>query len=222
MEAHMSDLMTIYERLQNHYRMDGWWPAQTPFEVAVGAFLTQNTNWNNVEKALANLRAASALEIRTLAEIPLPQLEHLIRPSGFFRQKAQRLQHFCRYVRDNHAGSLDNLLQRDLDETRSELLALIGIGPETADSILLYAGQRPSFVVDSYTRRFLGRLGILTGTEKYADIRALFMAEVKQDVPLYQHYHALIVTHCKERCRKSPWCETCLFTDICEYADQVA
>jgi endonuclease-3 related protein len=215
-------IMQIYQRLCQGYHLDTWWPAQTPFEVAVGAFLTQNTNWNNVEKALANLREAKALDLNILAQMPVAQLEQLIRPSGFFRQKAQRLQHFCRYVLDHHAGSLERLLQRDLDETRSVLLALSGIGPETADSILLYAGQRPSFVVDSYTRRFLGRLGILTGTEKYADIRALFMAEVKQEVSLYQHYHALIVTHCKEHCRKSPRCETCLFTDICDYAGQVA
>lgn len=215
-------IMEIYQRLCQGYSLANWWPAQGPFEVAVGAFLTQNTNWNNVEKALANLKAADALDLRILADMPLPQLEQLIRPSGFFRQKAQRLQYFCRYVLDHHAGSLDKLLQRDLDATRKELLALSGIGPETADSILLYAGQRPSFVIDSYTRRFLGRMGVLTGAESYDDIRARFMGEVKKEVPLYQHYHALIVTHCKERCRKTPLCSTCLFVDICEYAGQAA
>lgn len=214
--------MEVYQRLSQGYLLDNWWPAQSPFEIAVGAFLTQNTNWNNVEKALSNLKNAEALELRLLAEMPPAQLEELIRPSGFFRQKAQRLQHFCRYVLDHHAGSLENLLQRDLDETRDELLALCGIGPETADSILLYAGRRPSFVIDSYTRRLFGRLGLISGGEKYADIRALFMADVKKDVPLYQHYHALIVTHCKERCRKSPLCAACFFSDICDYAGQVA
>jgi len=215
-------IIELYQRLCQGYHLDTWWPAQSPFEVAVGAFLTQNTNWNNVEKALANLKEAEALDLRLLAEMPLPQLEQLIRPSGFFRQKAQRLQYFCCYVRDHHAGSLENLLMGDLNQARSELLALAGIGLETADSILLYAGGRPSFVIDSYTRRFLGRLGVLTGAEKYDDIRALFMAEVKQDVPLYQHYHALIVTHCKERCRKTPLCSGCFFEDICDYATQVA
>jgi endonuclease III related protein len=215
-------IMEVYQRLSQGYPLDNWWPAETPFEVAVGAFLTQNTNWNNVEKALVNLKEAEVLDLRMLAEMPLPQLEQLIRPSGFFRQKAQRLQHFCRYVLDHHTGSIERLLQRDLEETRSELLALSGIGPETADSILLYAGQRPSFVIDSYTRRFFGRLGMLRGTENYDVIRALFMAEVKKDVPLYQHYHALIVTHCKECCRKSPLCHACFFSDICDYADQVA
>src|SRR6056297_531822 len=214
-------IMEVYQRLCQGYHLDNWWPAQSPFEVAVGAFMTQNTNWNNVEKALANLKEAEALDLHVLAQMPLAQLEQLIRPSGFFRQKAQRLQYFCCYVQDHHAGSFENLLTGDLNEIRSELLALVGIGSETADSILLYAGGHPSFVVDSYTRRFLGRLGLLTGTEKYDDIRILFMTEVKQEVPLYQHYHALIVTHCKERCRKAPLCRSCLFKDICDYADQV-
>ncbi|MBW6508725.1 MAG: endonuclease III domain-containing protein [Desulfuromonadales bacterium] len=218
----MPTILEIYRHLCQGYCLDNWWPAQSPFEVAVGAFLTQNTNWNNVEKALANLKQVEALDLRLLADMPLVQLEQLIRPSGFFRQKAQRLQHFCRYVLDQHGGSLEDLLQRDLEQTRNELLALSGIGPETADSILLYAGRRPSFVVDSYTRRFLGRLGLLTGRESYDDIRTLFMAGVNQEVSLYQHYHALIVTHCKECCRKTPLCSTCLFADICDYASQVA
>ncbi|MFO7811451.1 MAG: endonuclease III domain-containing protein [Pelovirga sp.] len=218
----MPTIMEVYQRLCRGYCLSNWWPAQSPFEVVVGAFLTQNTNWNNVEKALANLKAAKALDLQLLAAMPLEQLEQLIRPSGFFRQKAQRLQYFCCYVLDQHGGSLENLLLLELDEARNELLALTGIGPETADSILLYAGRRPSFVVDSYTRRFLGRLGLLTGKESYDDIRTLFMAGVNQEVPLYQHYHALIVTHCKERCRKSPLCSACLFKDICHYATQVA
>ena len=213
----MPTIIEVYQRLCQGYRLDNWWPAQGPFEVAVGAFLTQNTNWNNVEKALANLKDAEALDLRLVAEMPLPQLEQLIRPSGFFRQKAQRLQHFCRHLLHQHDGSLDRLLQQELDVARSELLSLSGIGPETADSILLYAGNRPSFVVDSYTRRFFGRLGLLHGAERYDNIRALFMAEVNKDVGLYQHYHALIVTHCKERCRKSPLCCHCLFADICHY-----
>lgn len=218
----MLKIMEVYQQLRQGYALDNWWPAQSPFEVAVGAFLTQNTNWNNVEKALANLKEAEALDLRLLADMPLEQLEQLIRPSGFFRQKAKRLQHFCRYVLDQHGGSLEALLQGELNDARNELLALAGIGQETADSILLYAGQRPSFVVDSYTRRFFGRLGLLTGGENYDDIRALFMAGVNQEVPLYQHYHALIVTHCKERCRKTPLCSACLFKDICDYAVQVA
>ncbi|MFO7766695.1 MAG: endonuclease III domain-containing protein [Pelovirga sp.] len=210
-------IMQVYQRLCQGYCVDNWWPAQSPFEVAVGAFLTQNTNWNNVEKALANLQKAEALDLRLVAEMPLSDLEQLIRPSGFFRQKAQRLQCFCRHLLQQHDGSLDRLLQQDLAVARRELLSLAGIGSETADSILLYAGHHPSFVVDSYTRRFFGRLGLLHGSESYDNIRALFMTQVQQDVPLYQHYHALIVTHCKEYCRKSPLCSDCLFADICHY-----
>ncbi len=213
----MPTIIEVYQRLCQGYSLDNWWPAQGSFEVAVGAFLTQNTNWNNVEKALANLKKVEALDLSMVAQMPLPQLEELIRPSGFFRQKAQRLQHFCRHLMHRHGGSLDRLLQQELSVARCELLSLSGIGPETADSILLYAGNHPSFVVDSYTRRFFGRLGLLRGTESYETIRTLFMAEINKDVTLYQHYHALIVTHCKERCRKSPLCCRCLFADICHY-----
>lgn len=218
----MNRLMLIYQRLQHQYSLDRWWPADGPFEVAVGAFLTQNTNWNNVEKALANLRTAAALDLSVLAGMPLPEVEELIRPSGFFRQKAQHLQYFCHYLQQHHDGSLETLMHQDLDDARNELLALAGIGPETADSILLYAGGCPSFVVDNYTRRLFGRLGILVGTENYEQIRTLFMAGIPAKVSLYQHYHALIVTHCKERCRKTPLCATCLCADICNYADQMA
>lgn len=213
----MVTITEVYERLCQGYPLDTWWPAESPLEVAVGAFLTQNTNWNNVEKALNNLKRAETLNLHRMAQIPLDELQELIRPSGFFRQKAQRLQHFCRHLLHRHEGSLERLLKEDLDDARRELLSLSGIGAETADSILLYAGYRPSFVVDSYTRRFLGRLGLLQGSESYDSIRTLFMTNLEKDVTLYQRYHALIVTHCKERCRKSPRCCDCLFADICHY-----
>lgn len=221
-EVSMPDLMTIYQGLRENYPMDGWWPAETPFEVVVGAFLTQNTNWTNVEKALANLRKVRALNLSVLAQIPCEELEQLIRPSGFYRQKAARLQNFCRYLLAEHDGTLEKLLQQRLDIARGQLLAQPGIGHETADSILLYAGDRPSFVIDSYTRRLFGRIGILTGGEKYDEIRQIFMAEIPEDVALYKDYHALIVTHCKNVCRKSPRCPQCFFANICGYADKVA
>lgn len=218
----MPDLMTIYQRLRQNYPMEGWWPAETPFEIVVGAFLTQNTNWNNVEKALDNLRDAKALDMIALARIPRDDLQQLIRPSGFFRQKAARLQNFCRYLLAEHDGALEKLLQQRLDVTRGQLLAQPGIGHETADSILLYAGNRPSFVIDSYTRRLFGRLGVLSGGEKYDEIRQLFMAQIPEDVALYKNYHALIVTHCKELCRKSPRCSQCFCANICGYADKAS
>ena len=211
----MSNLLDIYQRLFDHYGNRHWWPADTPFEVVIGAILTQNTNWNNVEKAMTNLRQADALSSDAVLKLEREKLEQLIRPSGFFRQKAERLQLFCHYLQEHHQGSLDHLLDQELNLVRNELLRLKGIGPETADSILLYAGQRASFVVDAYTHRLFQRLGILAGTEKYAFVRDLFMSTLPEDIQLYNEYHALIVIHCKDFCRKKPLCHNCPCADIC-------
>jgi len=211
----MSNLLDIYQRLFDHYGTRNWWPAESPFEVVVGAILTQNTNWNNVEKAIANLRQADALTIDAILNLDLETLEQLIRPSGYFRQKAERLQLFCRYLHEHHHGSLERLFDQELNLVRDELLRLKGIGPETADSILLYAGHRPSFVVDAYTNRLFGRLGLLTGKEKYTSVRDLFMSQLPKDIQLYNEYHALIVIHCKDFCRKKPLCQHCPCADIC-------
>ncbi|MCW8892529.1 MAG: endonuclease III domain-containing protein [Deltaproteobacteria bacterium] len=216
----MTDLMQTYNRLLDHYGPRVWWPAKTPFEVVIGAILTQNTNWNNVEKAISNLRRAEALTADVILNLSIEELEQLIRPSGFFRQKAERLQLFCRHLHQSHQGSLGKLLEQPLNQAREELLQLKGIGPETADSILLYAGKRPSFVVDAYTGRLFSRLGILTGTEKYDQIRELFMAHLDDSVQLYNEYHALIVIHCKDVCRKKPLCPDCPLGDICAYKQQ--
>jgi len=211
----MSDLLNIYRTLFNHYGPRNWWPAESPFEVVIGAILTQNTNWKNVEKAIANLRQADALRIDAILNLELQALEQLIRPSGFFRQKAERLQLFCRYLEEHHQRSLDHLFAQELHLARQELLSLKGIGPETADSILLYAGQQPSFVVDAYTQRLFGRLGLLAGGEKYAFVRNFFMSNLPEDTQLYNEYHALIVIHCKDFCRKKPLCQNCPCADIC-------
>ena len=211
----MPNLLSIYKKLLNHYGSRDWWPADTPFEVIVGAILTQNTNWNNVEKAIANLHHADVLELNAILQLDCKTLEQLIRPSGFFRQKAERLQLFCQHMKDRHNGNLDLLFQQPLEAVRNELLQLKGIGPETADSILLYAGQLPSFVVDAYTNRLFGRLGILHGTEKYDEVRDVFMTNLPRDISLYNEYHALIVLHCKVFCRKKPSCQSCPCEDIC-------
>jgi len=211
----MNNLLDIYQRLFDHYGNRHWWPAESPFEVIIGAILTQNTNWHNVEKAIANLRQADALTIDAIFKLKREKLEQLIRPSGFFRQKAERLHLFCYYLQEHHQGSLDHIFAQDLNLVRDELLRLKGIGPETADSILLYAGQRPSFVVDAYTHRLFQRLGILAGTEKYAFVRDLFMSNLPEDIQLYNEYHALIVIHCKDFCRKKPLCHHCPCADIC-------
>ncbi len=167
-------IRSYYRTLRAAWGPQHWWPAHTPFEVIVGAFLTQNTAWTNVELALANLRAANLLSIDGIRRVPLPDLEHMIRPSGYFRQKAQRLKAFVAFLDRQYAGSLENLFAQPTNSLREELLALNGIGPETADSILLYAGNHPVFVVDAYTRRILERHEILPQKTDYEEIRALF------------------------------------------------
>ena len=217
----MPELQNIYRKLLHHYGPRNWWPAETPFEVVIGAILTQNTNWNNVVKAISNLRQAGALTPTAILGLTTAELELLIRPSGFFRQKAERLQLFCHHLDNHHQGDMNTFLQQELDLVREELLKLKGIGPETADSILLYAGQHLSFVVDAYTRRLFSRIGILQGLEKYAEIRALFMARLPAKVELYNEYHALIVQHCKEFCRTKPLCPACPLADLCCYPKEL-
>jgi endonuclease-3 related protein len=211
------NLLTIYQLLFDRYGPRHWWPAETPFEMAVGAILTQNTNWRNVEQAIANLRQADALSAAALCALPRPELEALITHSGFFRQKAERLQLFGCYLRGHYQGRLEKMLRQPLAPLREELLRLKGIGPETADSILLYGGDYPSFVVDAYTGRLFNRLGFLQGTEKYQQIRDFFMDRLPPDPSLYNEYHALIVIHCKEHCRKRPLCPGCPLERICAY-----
>jgi len=209
-------LLNIYHRLDKTYGDLNWWPAGSPFEVAIGAILTQNTNWQNVEKAIINLQAADALSLQKLSNFEPVELEQLIRPSGYFRQKAERLQLFCRYLLAQH-GNLEILLQQPMSAARVELLGLKGIGPETADSILLYAGQIPSFVVDAYTRRIFGRFGLLNGSESYDDVRQLFMQKLPQQASLFNQYHALIVQHAKIHCLKKPRCLNCPLSSDCRY-----
>jgi len=169
------------QQIRNYYRTlyaacgpQHWWPARTRFEVIVGAYLTQNTSWNNVETALKRLRDAGVLSLAAIRNIPLARLESLIRPAGYFRQKASRLKTFVKFVDRQYSGSLDRVLAQPTAKLRAELLALNGVGPETADSILLYAGQHEVFVVDAYTRRILDRHGILPANSDYDEIRTLF------------------------------------------------
>jgi endonuclease III related protein len=169
-----SQLRAFYRTLSSAWGPQHWWPAHTPFEVIVGTFLTQNTAWTNVERALANLRTANLLSLEGIRQLPLIDLERLIRPSGFFRQKAARLKAFVAFLDRQYAGSLDKLFLQPTNQLREELLALNGIGPETADSILLYAGNHPVFVVDAYTRRILDRHSILPQKARYEEFRQLF------------------------------------------------
>ena len=208
-------LEQLFQWLADYYGPLHWWPADSPFEVVIGAILTQNTAWRNVEQAVAALKASVPLVPEALLQVPRGRLETLIRPAGFYRQKAERLQLFARYLVERHGGNLAALLNGPLEEVRAELLTLKGVGPETADSILLYAGGRPSFVIDAYTRRLLGRLGLLTGRESYEEIRHLFMTRLPVDADLFNEYHALIVEHCKQFCRKQPLCDACPFAVDC-------
>lgn len=208
----------LYQRLLEHFGPQHWWPAETPFEMALGAFLTQNTAWTNVEKAIANLRRAGALCPERLAGSSAGELENWIRPAGYYNQKADRLRRFACYLLDRYDGKVENLLLQPLEPARKELLSLKGIGPETADSILLYAGNHRSFVVDAYTHRLGQRLSLLKGGESYEKVRAFFMTETPPEASIYNEFHALIVAHCKAYCRTRPLCETCFLAQECPTA----
>jgi endonuclease-3 related protein len=198
-----------FHALYSAWGKQHWWPAQSRWEVIVGAFLTQNTAWTNVEHAMRNLRRARALSVSAIRRMPLRELEQLVRPAGYFRQKAQRLKAFVAWLDRNYGGSLDRMFARPTPQLREELLALNGIGPETADSILLYAGHHASFVVDAYTRRVLHRHGVLPATADYEEIRALFERAVAGE-PLPPFVDGLIVNVGKYHCRKPfPLCEGC-------------
>ena len=216
-----TELLSLYRTLLDHFGPLNWWPADSPFEVVIGAILTQNTAWTNVELAIANLKDAQALSPDKLSDFPIDRLEELIRPSGFFRQKATRLQSLSRHLVTEWQSNLNDFCSGPLDEARERLLARPGIGPETADSILLYAAYRPSFVVDAYTRRIFERVGILRGDETYAEVRQIFMQALPEDVALYNEYHALIVQLAKTCCRKrKPLCNGCPICKLCRFGIQ--
>lgn len=211
-------LRGIFDRLVAHFGPLHWWPADSPFEVVIGAILTQNTAWRNVELAIANLKDAKALSPDALRALGTGDLERLIRPAGFFRQKAERLKLFVDHLFCRHGGDLPALLSGSLKEVRRELLSLKGVGPETADSILLYAGGYPSFVVDAYTLRLFTRLELLNGNEGYEAVRALFMTHLPHEADLFNEYHALIVEECKTFCRKRlPLCSACPLQPVCPF-----
>jgi endonuclease III related protein len=198
-----------YALMRGHFGPTHWWPGDTPFEIAAGAILTQNTAWHNVEKALDNLRSAEALDPNTLLSMPVTQLETLLRPSGFFRVKTRRLQEFCAYLIERYGGDMIRLAATPLDRLRSELLAVHGIGPETADDILLYACGKPVFVVDAYTRRILSRHGLVPFSIGYEALRQVYETHLDTDLELFQDYHGQIVFTAKTFCRSRPNCAGC-------------
>jgi endonuclease-3 related protein len=186
-------LRVIYSKLHSCFGPQYWWPGETPFEVAVGAILTQNTNWGNVEKAIGNIRSAGALYARPLCEMPVGKLAGLIRPAGYFNIKAKRLKNFIALLTGVYGGSMKRMAKGELPVLRKQLLGVNGIGPETADSILLYALEKPVFVVDAYTKRVLSRHNIMQHDEPYEAFQELFHAHLPKDVGLFNEYHALFV-----------------------------
>lgn len=204
-------LRGMYAAMHARLGASGWWPGETPLEICVGAVLTQNTAWSNVEKAIRRLRAAGVLhDGRTLLDLPETELSELIRPAGFFRLKAVRLRNLLRFLDDACGFDFMLLARQELAHLRLRLLGVSGIGPETADSVLLYAVGLPTFVVDAYTRRILHRHGMAPKDISYHDLRDMFMDVLEPDVSLYNEYHALIVRVGKEWCRaRAPRCADC-------------
>jgi endonuclease-3 related protein len=200
-------LMAVYQRLLEAYGPQDWWPADTPFEVVVGSVLTQNTAWGNVEKAIGNLSRHGHLSLGAINRLGHEELAAIIRPSGYFNIKARRLKSLCDWI--NSQGGMEMLSRRDTEEFREQLLNVNGIGPETADDILLYAFDRPVFVIDAYTRRLFRTLGLIKGDEKYESLRKRFESHLDPDPELFNEYHALIVRHAKEKCTAVPNCPHC-------------
>lgn len=196
-------LLDIYGRLYREFGPQQWWPARSAFEVAIGAILTQNTAWQNVERAIANLRARGALNFEKMWRLPEKELARLIRPAGYYNIKARRIKNFLAFLKEHYSGKLAKMRPRDLGLLRGQLLSVNGIGPETADSILLYALDKPVFVVDAYTKRIFSRHKMVESDAPYEAVQRLFMSHLSADDKLYNEYHALLVKLAKDHCKKT-------------------
>lgn len=216
--ANANDLLAVYQDLAARYGEQGWWPADDRFEIMIGAILTQNTAWTNVEKAIVNLKVARLCDAESLAQIDQDRLAQLVRPSGYFNQKARRIRGFADWYL--HRGGFRGLSALDTAELRQQLLSVHGIGEETADDMLLYAFERPSFVIDTYTHRLMQRLGLASGDESYAQLQALFHDHLAPNVERFKQYHALIVSHAKRHCRKRPDCIACPLQARCRHGGE--
>ena len=203
------ELLQVYRRLYDHYGDLHWWPGDTPLEVSVGAILTQNTAWTNVEKAIRRLKEARALSLSALSRISHRRLSALIKSAGYFNIKAWRLKHFISFLQRRYRGSLKEMFRQKSEPLRAELLSVNGIGPETADSILLYAGETPIFVIDAYTKRIFSRHGVLPYGKSYDEFQSLFMKHLPRQAALYNQYHAMLVNVGKDFCRARPRCDSC-------------
>ena len=231
---------SVYKILLQHFGPQGWWPTTASgkivpeyrkrntygkltekerFEICLGAILTQNTSWKNVEKAIENLNKKNLISADKIASLDVRKLAEYIRPSGYYNQKAKRLKAFAKYISDRYRSKLSNLLGKPLRSARKELLELNGIGPETADSMLLYAGNCPSFVVDAYTVRLGERLGWFKNKD-YHKIKKFFESCLPESSVVYKEFHALIVALGKDYCRKKSLCDTCFLIRGCRYAEK--
>ncbi|MDD5504111.1 MAG: endonuclease III domain-containing protein [Candidatus Omnitrophica bacterium] len=207
-------IIQIYNLLFKSYGRQNWWPAKSPFEVIIGAILTQNTNWSNVEKAIKGLRRKGLLSPPALRKAKLGTIASAIRPSGYYNMKAVKLKCFLHFLFSEHKGRVSNMRISDTALLRARLLEVKGIGPETCDSILLYALDKPVFVVDAYTRRLAGCMGLADDTKSYDFISKMFMDNLPRDTRLFNEYHALIVRHAKNTCRKKPICSQCVLRKL--------
>lgn len=207
----MGDIYTeVYQNLFDHFGPQNWWPGETPFEIIVGAVLTQNTNWRNVSKAIDNLREAELLNFNSLKQLAVDEIAIYIRPSGYYNLKAKRLRNLLDMIEEIYFGELDLFLQDSLASGRENLLSVKGVGPETADSILLYACELPTFVIDTYTHRVFSRHQLVDEETDYESMQDLFVSQLPEDVQLYNEYHALIVRVASTYCKKTnPLCEQC-------------
>lgn len=209
----------IYRRLLTVYGPQFWWPGDSDFEVMVGAILTQNTSWVNVERAIHNLKQANLLSVTAIVNVRASRLARLLKPAGYFNLKTERLKNFCRWLKAR--GGQRKLQALSTVQLRKALLEVNGVGPETADAILLYAFRRPVFVIDAYTKRIFLRLGMVNESADYEGLRAWFeqrLSRVSKKVPVFNEYHALIVEHAKQACRHKPLCEGCCLQSACSFA----
>ena len=215
-------LVRVYDLLLQRYGPQNWWPADTPLEMIIGAILVQSTAWTNAARALDSLRRAGALNVATLACLSESEIGELVRSSGFYTVKARRVKAFADYVMEKHDGDLDAMLAQDPDALRAELLSIHGIGHETADCILLYAARKPTFVIDEYTRRIVGRLNIAPDPRApYPNLQTFFEDALPLDTQMFAEYHALLIALAKDVCRKRPHCARCVLNRLCAYARSV-
>lgn len=211
--------MEVYNKLFNRFGKQNWWPGETKFEIMIGAILTQQTSWKQVEKSIGNLKKEKLLSARSLSISNARKVQSLVRPSGFYKQKSKRIILFSKYLMKEYSGDLKKFFNQPTEDLRKELLSLEGIGKETADSILLYAGDKIVFPIDAYTFRVFERLGAVKEKTNYDQLQSLFHMELPQDLQIYNELHALIVKHGKTFCKSKPLCSDCPLNTDCDFYD---